>query len=253
MGGMSTSAAVITSTTPGAWRASEVSTDSTRAWAMVERTNVTQHAPSSGRSSRYFRPVVRKAGSSRRRTRLPRMLTRRTLGEPLGNRGCLCRRRRGMRRLLIATVGAVALVLAGTAPALACGGLVAPNGTVRLLRTSTLAAYTGGVEHYITSFTFVGGGAEVGSIVPLPGVPTSVERGGDWTLQRLQRETQPVFEAATASAGDARTTSAKAEVLLEKRIDALDLTVLRGGAAEVGTWAKEHGFALSPDAPEVLE
>jgi hypothetical protein len=158
-----------------------------------------------------------------------------------------------MRRLLIATVGAVTLVLAGTAPALACGGLVAPNGTVRLLRTSTLAAYTGGVEHYITSFTFVGGGAEVGSIVPLPGVPTSVERGGDWTLQRLQRETQPVFEVAAASAGDARTTSAKAEVLLEKRIDALDLTVLRGGAAEVGVWAKEHGFALTPDAPEVLE
>lgn len=156
-----------------------------------------------------------------------------------------------MRRLLIASAGALSLVLAGAVPALACGGLVAPNGTVRLLRTSTLAAYTGGVEHYVTSFTFVGGGAEVGSIVPLPGVPTSVERGGDWTLQRLQRETQPVFE--TASAGDVRTSAAKVEVLLETRIDALDLTVLRGGATAVGTWAKEHGFALSPDAPEVLE
>lgn len=157
-----------------------------------------------------------------------------------------------MRRLLLASAGAVALLLAGAAPALACGGLVAPNGTVRLLRTSTLAAYTGGVEHYVTSFTFAGGGAEVGSIVPLPGVPTSVERGGDWTLQRLQRETQPVLEGVLA-AGSVQADAGKAEVLLETRIDALDLTVLRGGAAAVGTWAEEHGFALSPDAPEVLE
>lgn len=158
-----------------------------------------------------------------------------------------------MRRLLIASATALGLVLAASAaPALACGGLVAPNGTVRLLRTSTLAAYHDGVEHYVTSFRFVGGGAEVGSIVPLPGVPTSVERGGDWTLQRLERETRPaVAEDFALAAGAASVT--RAEVLLETRIDALDLTVLRGGAAEVGTWAKEHGFALTPDAPEVLE
>ncbi|MDQ3756638.1 MAG: DUF2330 domain-containing protein, partial [Actinomycetota bacterium] len=141
-----------------------------------------------------------------------------------------------------------------TAPAVACGGLVAPNGTVRLLRTSTLAAYHDGVEHYVTSFTFTGGGAEVGSIVPLPGVPTKVERGGDWTLQRLQRETQPQPEFAAASDAKAGASVARsAKVLLETRIDALDLTVLEGGAAEVGTWARDHGFALSPDAPEVLE
>jgi hypothetical protein len=43
-----------------------------------------------------------------------------------------------------------------------------------------------------------------------------------------------------------------AEVILETRIDALDITVLKGGADEVGVWAKEHGFRLPPDAPEVL-
>ena len=32
---------------------------------------------------------------------------------------------------------------------------------------------------------------EVGSIIPLPGVPTKVVKGGDWTLQRLLIETQP--------------------------------------------------------------
>ena len=40
---------------------------------------------------------------------------------------------------------------------------------------------------------------------------------------------------------------------MEVTIDALDLTVLRGGADEVGTWATDHGFRLPPDAPEVLE
>ena len=40
---------------------------------------------------------------------------------------------------------------------------------------------------------------------------------------------------------------------MKVRIDALDVTVLRGGAAAVGQWAKDHGFRLPPDAPEVLD
>ena len=40
---------------------------------------------------------------------------------------------------------------------------------------------------------------------------------------------------------------------MKVRIDALDVTVLRGGAAAVGQWATEHGFRLPPDAPEVLD
>jgi hypothetical protein len=42
-------------------------------------------------------------------------------------------------------------------------------------------------------------------------------------------------------------------VLLETQIDALDITILRGGGDEVGKWALENGFFLSPDAPEVLD
>ena len=76
--------------------------------------------------------------------------------------------------------------------ALACGGLVAPNGTINLLKTTTLAAYHRGIEHYVTSFEFAGeGAAEVGSIVPLPGVPTRVVKAGGWTLQRLVEEVTP--------------------------------------------------------------
>jgi hypothetical protein len=157
-----------------------------------------------------------------------------------------------VRRPLVLGCALAFVILLGAAPAFACGGLVAPNGSVNLLRTSTLAAYHDGIEHYITSFEFAGGGAEFGSIVPLPGVPTKVRRGGDWTLQRLVQEVEPPqlrFEALAGVSLD----SAKAEVLYETRIDGLDITILKGGGFAVGKWAKRHGFGLSPDAPEVLD
>src|SRR6185436_4170728 len=90
---------------------------------------------------------------------------------------------------------AATVLLLSAAPALACGGLIGPNGAVHLLRTTTFAGYHAGVEHYITAFEYAGGGGAFGSLTPLPGVPTSVEKGGDWTLQRQVRETDPVPEA----------------------------------------------------------
>jgi hypothetical protein len=141
------------------------------------------------------------------------------------------------------------LVIAG--PTLACGGLIGPNGAVNLLRTTTLAAYHDGVEHYVTAFQFQGGGGAFGSITPLPGVPSTVEKGGDWTLQRLIRETDPPVPQALRF--DALAASAGAEVIMQVRIDALDITVLKGGSTDVGQWAAQHGFRLPPDAPEVLE
>ena len=157
-----------------------------------------------------------------------------------------------MRRLVIIPLVGLFLFTSATS-ALACGGLIGPNGNVNLLRTTTLAGYANGLEHYITSFSFAGGGGAFGSLVPLPGVPTKVERGGDWTLQRLIRETQPQPEVLrAASAGDGGDGDS-AQVILETRIDALDLTVLKGGGDEVGKWARDNGFSLSPDAPEVLD
>src|SRR5439155_8199546 len=116
----------------------------------------------------------------------------------------------------------------------------------------TLAAYHSGVERYVTGFEFTGQGQEVGSIVPLPGIPTKVERGGDWTLQRLEREVQPPIPEPLAFAGVAKTADS-AQVILETKVDALDITILRGGGDAVGRWAIDHGFLLTPDAPEVLD
>jgi hypothetical protein len=160
-----------------------------------------------------------------------------------------------LRMLRAATLVAVPVtaVMLAAGPAGACAGLVGENGTISLVRTSTLAAYHDGVERYVTSFEFTGEGEEVGSIVPLPDVPTKVERGGDWTLQRLQQEVAPPRAERAADFAGAATTSLKAEVLLTEKIDALDITVLRGGGDAVGEWALEHGYFLSPDAPEVLD
>lgn len=159
-------------------------------------------------------------------------------------------RRRRLRSLVV--LAGVSVVMAA-GPAFACGGLVAPNGSVNLLRTTTLAAYDDGVEHYVTSFEFTGGGGgKFGSIVPLPDVPTKVGKAGRWTLQRLVEEVQPVVLSDVALAQDEAAGGA-AKVLMETRVSALDITVLKGGGDEVGLWAKRNGFSLPPDAPEVLD
>src|SRR5262245_41528004 len=96
------------------------------------------------------------------------------------------------KRLLLAALG-FTLAMGQALPALACGSLVAPNGAIRLARATTLVAWHDGIEHYLTAFTYQGDVSSLGWIVPLPAVPTKIEEGGAWSLQRLQRETHPLL------------------------------------------------------------
>ena len=94
-------------------------------------------------------------------------------------------------KLVPAAAATLAVFLTQALPAAACGGLIAPNGAIRLERATTLVAWHDGVERYMTSFSYNGSASSFGWIVPLPAVPVKVEEGGGWTLQRLFRETHP--------------------------------------------------------------
>src|SRR6202165_4867716 len=96
-----------------------------------------------------------------------------------------------VNKLVPAAAATLALFLTQALPAAACGGLIAPNGAIRLDRATTLVAWHDGVERYLTSFSYNGEASTFGWIVPLPAVPEKVEEGGGWTLQRLFRETHP--------------------------------------------------------------
>ena len=49
------------------------------------------------------------------------------------------------------------------------------------------------------------------------------------------------------------TFEATAEVLREVQIDSLDVTIVKGGGAEVVEWAKPNGFDIDPSTPEMLD
>jgi uncharacterized protein DUF2330 len=162
------------------------------------------------------------------------------------------RRTRAVAFTIVAAVTTVGALLALTSPAWACGSLVAANGAVDLEQSTTLAAYHDGVEHYVTSFEFAGTPKSFGSIVPLPARPSSVERAGSWTLQRLEREVKPPILEFEAKAASPTTAADGVEVIQKVQIDSLDVTILRGGGAAVAKWAQKQGFDLSKDAPGVL-
>src|SRR5262249_21220196 len=156
-----------------------------------------------------------------------------------------------MRRCLAVLATATAATFTGAPAAFACGGLVGPNRAVKLGNTTALVAHHDGVEHYVTSFEYAGGGTRFGSIIPLPGVPVSVTRGGSWTLQRLELEVhppapQPANGAALAPA------AGSAQVLLRTHVDALTITVVKGGGPAVTAWVRQQGFKVSPDLPAML-
>ena len=152
-----------------------------------------------------------------------------------------------LRRLTCGAALAAALLAVGVQTAAACGGLVARNGAVRLARATTFVAWHGGVERYLTSFTYQGVASDVGWIVPLPSIPTSVEAGGRWTLQRLVREFSPPVAAAQALTAGAGAAADSAVVIQQVTVDAVDLTVLKGSANEVLQWCKDNDFALNDE------
>ncbi len=152
-----------------------------------------------------------------------------------------------LKKLVPAVMIVLGLFVFQTLPAFACGGLLAPDGDVRLARASTLVSWHDGIERYFTSFTYQGNVSNLGWIVPLPAVPIKVEEGGGWTLQRLSRETHPQPVRFAAVASSAAGVEDSAQVLQQVKIEALNITVLRGSGQEVLNWATSNGFFLNDD------
>src|SRR6266568_3260688 len=149
-------------------------------------------------------------------------------------------------------VSALALFVLQSQSAFACGGLVAPDGDIRLARATTLVAWHNGIEHYMTSFTYQENNAHsvanLGWIVPLPAVPLKIEEGGAWTLQRLFRETHPIPpDVRFAALNQAAVASDGVQVLQQVQVEALDITVVKGSGQAVLNWATGNGFALDGD------
>jgi hypothetical protein len=157
-----------------------------------------------------------------------------------------------LRKSAASALLALVACLALAPTAFACGGLIAPDGDVRLDRAATLIAWHDGIERYLTSFAFedpanntsgTAAKTSVGWIVPLPAVPLSIVEGGAWTLQRLSREVHPV----PLNAGVAESTAAPVDVLQQVKIEALDITVIRGSGPAIVGWAKSNGFFLNDE------
>jgi hypothetical protein len=105
------------------------------------------------------------------------------------------------RRLLTVSSLALALLTLGPAAAFACGGLVAPGHAEVLQKATTLAVWHAGYEHYVTGFRFAGTADSFGYIVPLPGAPVSIVKGGNWTLERLEREVNARYRFPPETSG----------------------------------------------------
>ena len=124
----------------------------------------------------------------------------------------------------------------------ACAGLIGSNGAVNLGRTTTLAAYHDGVEHYVTAFEFLGGGGAVRHADPAAGRAdrtSSAAAPGRCSGSRARRTPRRgrlgARSAAAPRAGGARSCSRSASTRSTSPCS-------RAAAPDVAAWA--HGARL---------
>ena len=85
-----------------------------------------------------------------------------------------------------AAIMAAGALMASPAIVDACAGLIGSNGAVNLGRTTTLAAYHNGEEHYVTSFEFAGEGAVHRVAGPEEGAVAFLDGSGHGVILRIR-------------------------------------------------------------------
>ena len=150
---------------------------------------------------------------------------------------------------------AVAVVTVGVmaAPAVACGGLVGENGTIQLVRTTharRVPRRRRALRHVVRVHRRGRGGRLDRAAARRP------DQG------RARRRLDAATARAGGSAAGARSGpshAAASDAASKRRGLARDEDRRArhhhppGGGDEVGKWALDHGFLLTPDAPEVLD
>ena len=160
-----------------------------------------------------------------------------------------------MRRLPAAIAASVVgLSSLRRGPDFACGGLIGPNGAVNLLRTTTFAGYHEGVEHYVTAFQFAGGGGAFGSHHAAARHPEHRREGRrlDPPAPHPRDRARPVFDGDLVFAARGRRPGRRGADGGEASTRSTS-RCSRAAATRSAQWAKDHGFRLPPDAPEVLD
>ena len=208
-------------------------------------------AHASGSSPTMSRSMVASTtGLSREPDRHPR---RRTLAVPplRSRRATVLRPSSLARPCMVGLIALVALLVATAGPAAACGGLVGENGTIQLVAHDD-ARRVPRRRRALRDVVRVHRRRARRSARSsrCPACRRKVERGGDWTLQRLEREVAPPSASVALRRPAKAPARSRREVILQTKIDALDITILKGGGNAVGKWAVDHGFLLTPDAPE---
>ena len=72
-------------------------------------------------------------------------------------------------------------------------------------------------------------------------------------MQRLEREVHPPAPIAFAQFASAAAAGSTAQVLLRTQVDALRITVVKGGGPAVTAWVRQQGFTVSPGLPAMLD
>ena len=162
------------------------------------------------------------------------------------------RERLPMRKLLVFCAIPILCGVVLAAPAFACGGLSPRTGRSCCSRRPPWPPTTTGLSTTSPRLSTPAGRPTSARSFPCPAFLPDVRRGGSWTLQRLERE--PIrCRCCRCGPSGQRRRRGHGPSLLQTTVDALDITVLSGGGPAVLDWVKSHGYAVSADAPAMLD
>jgi len=166
-----------------------------------------------------------------------------------------------LRRLLVATLVALGLVVVPVAPAAACacGAAAPPSGSeVSVGQEHAIVSWRDGVQQLDLLLGVLSAGTETGLVFPTPS-PATVSLGDLGDFEALDRVTTPrrVEEPdwwTFHGLGDGATAGAPPEVLDRVQLGPIEaVTLAASDTAGLETWLAENSYDLSPEVTPLLQ